>query len=176
MPSSQHERTITRHRGVSPRSVARVAVAALIVAGLAVGAPALAQSVRASAAAGGKRTYKGKTAQGLAVKLAKPTRGGRRFTYQATMACSDGTTFTDLPFVDLVKIRKHGRFSSRFKSDGGATQTDVRGRIAGRRASGTVKINERYSSTPNSAGNFPLDAHGSVTCRSGAVKWTARAR
>jgi hypothetical protein len=154
----------------APRRAPRLTVAAATVAALAVSAPAL-----APAATGAKGAYKGKTAQGLPVTLSKPVKGGRRFTYQATMTCSDGTTFTDAPFVDLVAIKK-GKFRSRYKSDKGATVTNVRGTIKGKKASGTVHITERYGATPNAAGNFPLDPHGTTFCQSSNVKWTAKAK
>jgi hypothetical protein len=170
MQTSHYRKPATAHHVRAPRRAIQAAGAAVVASALAVSIPALA----AAATAGVTKAYTGKSKQGLPVKLSKPTSGGRRFTYQATMNCSDGTTFTDDPFVDLVTI-KNGKFSSRYKSDRGATQTNVRGTIKGKQASGTVKITERYGTTPTSAGNFPLDPKGAVVCQSGAVKWTAKA-
>ncbi len=156
------------HRVHRPRRVAALAVFGATLVTLAVEVPALAAGISS-------RPYTGKTAQGLRVSLGKPVRGGRWFTYQARMTCNDGSTFLDNPFGDLVALRK-GRFHVRFKSDGGATLTDVSGTVKGKRASGTVKITEHYSSTANAQNNFPLDPHGTVICQSGPVRWTARAR
>lgn len=139
--------------------------------------PALALTADVAAtkpAAGAKAVYTGKTAQGLAVRLSKPLSFGRSFTYQATMKCSDGSTFTDNPFLDDVRISR-GRFKSHVASDRGATLTDAKGTIKGGRASGTINVTERYSATVNAQGNFPLDPKGSVVCRSGVVKWSAKA-
>ena len=172
MPTSQNHTPTTLHpTGAGRPRAIRLTLAAAIVAALAVSLPALAPAATSKSIG----AYKGKTAQGLPVSLSKPVKGGRRFTYQATMACSDGTTFTDDPFVDLVTI-KRGHFRVRYKSDKGATITNVRGTIKGKRASGTVHITERYDPTPNSAGNFPLDPHGTVFCQSTNVKWTAKAK
>ena len=172
MPTSHDHPSTTRPLSGRARRAIRLTLAASIVAALAVGLPALALAASKN---GVNKAYKGKNAQGLPVSLSKPVKGGRRFTYQATMNCSDGTSFTDNPFVDLVAI-KNGKFRNRYSSDKGATLTNVTGTIKGKRASGTVKITEHYGATPNSAGNFPLDAHGTVICQSGAVKWTANAK
>lgn len=172
MPTSHDHPSTTRPLSGRARRATRLTLAASIVAALAVGLPALAVGASRN---GVNKTYKGKNAQGLPISLSKPVKGGRRFTYQARMNCSDGSTFVDDPFVDLVAI-KRGRFRNRYVSDKGATITNVRGAIKGKRASGTVKITEHYGATPNAAGNYPLDAHGTVICLSGAVKWTARAR
>jgi hypothetical protein len=169
MPTSQDHTSMTvPTEGRAPRRGTRLTIAAAIVAALVVSAPVL-------AATGAKGAYTGKTAQGLPVKLSKPVKGGRRFTYQARMQCSDGSTWLDAPFVDLVAIKK-GKFRSRYKSDNGATVTNVRGTIKGKKASGTVHITERYGATPNAAGNFPLDPHGTTFCQSTNVKWTAKAK
>lgn len=165
---------ITHYR--NPTSVQRVRRPRQ-AAGLLASAVALVALTAVPALAAGisGKPYTGKTAQGLRVSLGKPVRGGRWFTYQARMSCNDGSTFTDNPFQDLITLRK-GRFHVRFKSDSGATLTDVSGTVKGKRASGTVKITEHYSSTPNAQNNYPLDPHGTVICQSGPVKWTARAR
>ena len=176
MPTSHDHPSTTRPlSGRARRRAIRLTLAASIVAALAIGLPALAPAATGSSRNGVNAAYKGKNSQGLPVSLSKPVKGGRRFTYQATMNCSDGTTFTDNPFVDLVPI-KNGKFRNRYSSDKGATLTNVQGTIKGKRASGTVKITEHYGATPNAAGNYPLDAHGTVICQSGAVKWTAKAR
>lgn len=171
MRSSRFRKSITASGARGRRLGPQAAAAAALVTACAVSAPALGA---ARTAATGK-AFTGKTAQGLPVKLGKPTKAGRPFTYQATMNCSDGTTFLDNPFVDVVTIKK-GKFRSRYTSDRGATQTNVTGTIKGKKASGTVKITERYSATPNAQGIFPLDGHGTVICQSGAVRWTARSR
>lgn len=155
------------------------ALTAAAAMALALGAPALASGT------GAPRTFSGKGPNGLAVSLSRPyasTRNHRHpvavrhFRYQANLRCSDGTTFADKRFADDVKIKHGGHFHSRFRSDSGATVTRVTGRIVRRRARGTLSIVEHYSDTPNAQGNFPLDPKGTVTCSSGTVHWTARAR
>jgi hypothetical protein len=181
MPGSHSPTATGDRRGRRPQMRACASGAALGGALIAVAAsgPALARTADvaakkpARAPASAKAVYTGKTAQGLAVRLSKPFSFGRSVTYQATMKCSDGSTFTDNPFLDDVRI-KRGRFSSRFASDRGATVTSVKGTIKGKRASGTISVTERYSSTVNAQGNFPLDPKGAVVCRSGTVKWSAK--
>ena len=118
-------------------------------------------------------TLRGRTAQRLVVTLG-PTRAGRRtFSYRAKLSCSDGTTFTEGRFADVVRVRR-GRFRTVHTSHRGAIRTTVRGRVSGRRASGTIAIVERYRASLDPAGTSPLDRRGAVTCRSGSVRWTAR--
>jgi hypothetical protein len=184
MPGS-HSRTATgarRRARLRMRACATGAVlGGALIAVVAASGPALALTAGAAATkparapASAKTTYTGKTAQGLAVRLSKPFSFGRSFTYDATMKCSDGSTFTDNPFLDDVRI-KSGRFKSHVSADRGATLTDIKGTIKGKRASGTINVTERYSATVNAQGNFPLDPKGSVVCRSGVVKWSAKAQ
>jgi len=133
----------------------------------------VAVSLAPSGASGAAKTLRGKTSQGTRVSLGPAGAGGRKFTYQARLRCSDGTTFTDNPFWDLVRIRR-GRFRVRFLSDRGATKTIVSGTVRGKRASGRLLINERYSATANAQGFTPLDPHGTVLCSSGSIRWSAR--
>ncbi len=165
-------------RPLVKRLVAPGALMAAAAMALALGAPALGSGT------GAGRTFAGKGPNGLVVSLSRPysrTRGRarpvaiRHFRYQVTLRCADGTTFADKRFADDVKVKHGGHFHSRFRSDGGATVTRVTGRIVRRRAQGTLSISERYSTTPNAQGNYPLDPHGTVSCSSGTVHWKARA-
>jgi hypothetical protein len=133
--------------------------------------PASALGARKTTKAVGRLT--GKNAQGLAVTISAAVRGSRTIAYQATMSCSDGTSFTDDRFTDTVKPNSKGSFRVAYSADAGATRTVVKGTISGHRGSGEMRIVEFYSSTPNSSGNLPLQAGGPVRCDSGNVTWTA---
>jgi hypothetical protein len=139
-------------------------------------AAACAVLVLAAAAADGAvrgRALKGRSSQGLAVTLGRPSNGVRSFSYRARLDCSDGTSFTEGRFADLVRPRR-GAFTVRHTSDRGATRTAVSGRIRGSRARGTLSVVERYAAVVDSSGAAPLDPRGPVVCTSGTVRWTAR--
>ena len=123
--------------------------------------PLIATAAAASRPAG---VFQGRTSQGIVVKLGSVHASRRSFRYQARMACSDGSSFLDDPFTDVVAIRR-GRFSSRFSSSAGAVLTTVTGTLRGRRAGGTIRIVERYSEIPNPNGTTPLDATGADPVR-----------
>jgi len=144
-----------------------VVVAALAAASLVPAGPA--------GAAGAGTAYKGKSAQKLAVSLSGPRSFGRTFSYRATMNCSDGTTFTDGTFADDVGISGR-RFKDRYTSDKGAVRNQVAGVLHGSRASGTLRVIERFRATADAHGFFPLDPKGTVRCDSGQVRWTAKRR
>jgi hypothetical protein len=119
-------------------------------------------------------SFRGRTAQGITVRLG-PRRAFRRaFRYQARMRCSDGSTFLDRAFTDDVTVRRN-RFSSRFSSSGGAVLTRVTGVLRPPRARGTIRIIERYSEIPDPHGDTPLSPDGGILCDSRVVRWTARA-
>jgi hypothetical protein len=120
-------------------------------------------------------TYRGRTAQGIAVRLGPAGRGGRAFRYRARMRCSDRSTFLDVYFTDYVQVRR-GRFGSRVTSSGGAVKTAVTGALRGATARGTVRIIERYSELPDAHGDTPLAPDGAIVCDSGIVRWRASAR
>lgn len=90
------------------------------------------------------------------------------------MSCSDGSTFTDDAFTDLVRIRRSA-FSRSVTSNAGAVHTRVTGSLSGRRAHGTIRITERYSEVPDANGDTPLNADGGILCDSGTVRWSATA-
>jgi sugar lactone lactonase YvrE len=118
-------------------------------------------------------TLRGRSAQRLVVTLG-PARSGRRtFSYQASLDCSDGTTFTEGRFADVVRVRR-GRFALGHTSHRGAIRTRVTGSVSRGRARGTLSIVERYRASLDPAGTSPLDRRGAVVCRSGAVPWSAR--
>ena len=150
----------------------RVRLIAALLALVASPSPAVASVALASNTPG---VFRGRTAQGIQVRLGPLRLSTRAFRYQARMACSDGSTFLDDPFTDQVRVR-HGRFASRFVSSGGAVVTTVTGTLRGRRARGTIRIVERYSEIPNPDGTTPLAADGGILCDSQTVHWTATAR
>jgi hypothetical protein len=117
-------------------------------------------------------TYRGRTAQGIAVRLAPAGRDVRAFRYRARMNCSDRSTFLDAYFTDYVRVRQ-GRFDSRVSSSGGAVKTTVTGRLLGTTARGTIRIVERYSELPDANGDTPLAPDGAIVCDSGLVRWRA---
>ncbi len=147
-----------------PRSLFRIGIlAALLVAVGAAGALA-----RVTASAG----YRGRSTQGIAVRLGPAGRDGRAFRYRARMRCSDRSTFLDAYFTDYVRVRR-GRFASRTSTSGGAVKTTVTGALAGATASGTIRIVERYSELPDANGDTPLAPDGAIVCDSGVVRWRA---
>jgi hypothetical protein len=120
--------------------------------------------------------FKGKSKQGLAISLGPLHRDGTRIVrYQAKMSCSDGTTFTDGVISDQVTISRTGRFSDSWSDSRGAFSTSISGRIVGNKVSGRLRVQERFSDTPDASGFTPTDPKGSVRCDSGRVKWSAKA-
>jgi hypothetical protein len=125
----------------------------------------------------GAKPFSGKSKQKLRVSLSNQNKNRIRvFRYQATMNCSDGTSFTDGVVSDEVRVRHSGRFSDSFKDDKGAFITKITGRIKGKRASGKLRVRERYGDVPDANGFTPLDPKGSVSCDSGTVRWTAKSK
>ena len=109
----------------------------------------------------------------MAVRLG-PLHGRlRAFRYQARLRCSDGSTFTDVPFTDQVRLRGD-RFSLSRWTDARAVHVIVTGVVRERRAHGTVRITERYSEVPDAHGDTPLDANGGILCDSRTVGWRAK--
>jgi hypothetical protein len=143
-----------------------IAVGAALMVGLSVGGVASGRSTAG-------RSLHGKTKQGFSVTLGRASRGVRSFSYRARLDCSDGTSFTEGRFADDVRPRR-GAFRVRHTSDGGATKTTVAGTIRATRATGTLRIVERYGTVLDASGAAPLDPRGPVTCTSGTVRWTAR--
>jgi hypothetical protein len=129
----------------------------------------------ASARSAGSATYRGRSAQGIAIRLGPAGRDGRAFRYRARMRCSDGSTFLDAYFTDYVRVRR-GRFDSRVTTSAGAVKTAVAGTLLGVRARGTVRIVERYSEVPDANGDTPLAPDGAIVCDSGVVRWRAVSR
>jgi hypothetical protein len=144
---------------------------------IAVGAALLVGLSAGGGAAAGRstpgRALHGKTRQGFSVTLGRPSRGVRSFSYRARLDCSDGTSFIEGRFADDVRPRR-GAFRARHASDRGATKTTVAGVIRASRATGTLKIVERYGTVLDASGAARLDPRGPVTCTSGTVRWTAR--
>jgi hypothetical protein len=154
----------------APPSVGRAALLVAVVAGTLAATAAAAPAVNYAHA-----TYRGRTAQGIAVQLGPQRSFGRAFRYRARMSCSDGSKFLDSYFTDDITVR-HNRFSTRVSSSGGAVITKVTGTLQQNRAHGTVRIVERYSEIPTPQGDTPLSADGAIVCDSHAVRWNATAR
>ncbi len=117
--------------------------------------------------------YRGKTAQGIPVRLAAQVKGARWFRYRAKMTCNDGSTYLDDYFSDDVTV-KHNHFNVFYSSNAGAVTTRVTGTLSGATASGTVRIVERFSEDAVN-GVTPLAANGAIVCDSETVKWSAKA-
>jgi hypothetical protein len=153
---------------LAPPSVGRallVAVATGTLAATAVAAPTVNYA---------HATYRGRTAQRIAVQLGPQRSFGRAFRYRARMSCSDGSKFLDSYFTDDVVVR-HNRFSTRVSSSGGAVLTKVTGTLKQDSAHGTIRIVERYSEIPTPQGDTPLSADGAIVCDSHTVGWQATA-
>lgn len=159
----------SRMTGVSARSLALAALALIAVTVT----PALAAAVAPDG--GATAGYVGKTGQGIVVRLGVEHSYGRRFVYRARMRCSDKTTFLDDYFTDIVSVSNR-RFRSHVVSSRGAVVTTVTGKLSATHASGTIRIVERYSATPNAQGDTPLSRTGTIRCDSRVVHWSARAR
>ena len=117
--------------------------------------------------------FRGKTAQQMAVRLGPLQGQVRTFRYQARLRCSDGSTFTDDPFTDLVRLRR-GHFSLSRWTDARAVHVALRGVVRGRTARGTIRITERYSEVPDAHGDTPLNADGGILCDSRTGAWRAK--
>ncbi len=148
----------------------RTRVVLLSVFAVAIGAP---PSALAAATVKPAYVYSGKTAQGIAIRLAAQRGSARWFRYRATLTCNDGSTFLDDYFSDDVTVRDN-HFSVSDTSNAGAISTQVTGSLSGQRASGTIRIIERYSEVAVN-GVTPLAANGAIVCDSHTVKWSASA-
>ncbi|HEX4107092.1 MAG TPA: hypothetical protein VHX88_03105 [Solirubrobacteraceae bacterium] len=120
---------------------------------------------------------RGKNAQGLAITLSAASKAGvRTVAFNARMSCSNAMKLTDDSFSDQVRPSAKGYFRVDSTTNAGATVTALHGTIKGSRASGAMRIVEYFSGIPNSSNHYPLQAHGSIRCDSGTVKWTAKKR
>jgi hypothetical protein len=122
----------------------------------------------------GGPTLHGRSAQGLAVSL-RPARrsGARTFSHKVRLDCSDGTSFTEGRFRDDVRPVR-GSFRLSVTSSRGAVRTTVAGSATSTRAAGTIVVTERFRASLNRDGSSPSDPRGTVTCRSGTVRWSVR--
>ncbi|MDQ6804313.1 MAG: hypothetical protein M3065_04975 [Actinomycetota bacterium] len=116
--------------------------------------------------------YRGKTLQDIPLTLTAPAGTQRTFRYRAKLTCSDGTSWLEDYFTDRVTVRA-GRFSSHHSSDRGAIVTTVTGQLAGKRASGTINILERFSPLLTAGGVTPVSRTGTIRCRSATLRWNA---
>ena len=122
----------------------------------------------------GTRTLHGRSSQGLQISLGPLHRSGlRTFSYKVRLGCSDGTTFTEGRFRDDVRVRR-GRFRFSLVTSRGAVQTTVKGTVTPNRATGIIRVTERFRASLNADGSTPLNRGGAVLCRSGGIRYTLR--
>lgn len=115
-------------------------------------------------------TYRGRTAQRLAISFVAGTRSVTRLTYAVRYRCSTGRSYTGSPLRDSTGYAVHaGRFGGRSRSPSGATVSEVHGRLSSRSASGTVRRTIRIDTVHQRP-----DPAGDETCDSGRVRFTAR--
>jgi len=106
------------------------------------------------------RKYKGKTAQGKAIKFTIKGNTLKGLTFSITLNCSDGSTLTDTESgFQSTKIRKN-----KFSDDQVGTTDEVvfKGtrKSRGKKVTGTIKVTDKLSST--------------VTCGPRTVKFSAK--
>ena len=122
----------------------------------------------------GGPTLQGRSSQGLAISLGPVRRSGARtFSYKVRLGCSDGIDFTEMRFRDDVRVRR-GKFRFSLTSSRGAVQTTVKGTVSSTRATGIIRVTERFRASLNADGSTPLNRRGTVLCRSGGVRYTLR--
>ena len=124
-------------------------------------------TVAAQAATPERGRHEGRTDQNqfLKFKVAADRRHVAEFAVGAvSMNCSDGSQFGEpVPSTGRkrrFKIDSKGRFTIERRD------YRVRGRVSGRRATGTVRM----------ASRLPSSDGGTVACDSGTVKWSTRLR
>jgi hypothetical protein len=151
--------------------MSRSSVSLILAAALAM--PLVMAGPIADSAPGG-RTLHGRSSQGLAISLGPVRRSGlRTFSYKVRLGCSDGTTFTEMRFRDDVRPRR-GRFRVSLTTSRGAVQTTVKGTVTSTRATGIIRVTERFRASLNADGSSPLNRRGTVLCRSGGIRYTLR--
>jgi hypothetical protein len=138
------------------------ALAALGVLALAPG-PALAKHVTG--------TYRGSTSQRIGIEFVAGKHAVRAVTYAVKYHCSSGRSYYGNPLESSGRYRiRSGRFHAHWASTSGATISDVRGHIRGRRAWGTVSRTIRIDSAEQQP-----DPEGDELCESGVLHFRARA-
>jgi hypothetical protein len=164
---------------VRERSGAMKLLSGAGVASLLVGAVVAEAAVRT-----GK--YSGKLNKGgpVSFKVWKAKRGKARkisnFKFsKATLHCSDGRDFVPKGGFGSgrkrLRIARNGRFVVIVEYVDGGTWT-ARGRIKGRKATGTVRLRVRFNPSSDPDGDDVATPNGRIRCDSRRVKFTARRR
>jgi hypothetical protein len=111
-------------------------------------------------------SYTGGTAQGLRISFNAGRRAVHRLRFREHGSCSNGrrSSGTQGPIAAAIA---NGRFTHNGVSPSGATRLRIRGKLAGRTASGSFSVTARF----NGAGR--PDPAGSIVCRTGTVRWSA---
>jgi hypothetical protein len=114
--------------------------------------------------------YRGKSDQGLKVSFRAGKQQVTGFAFKETGTCSNGqkSNGTQGPFTMTIDAK--GRFSASGASPSGATRSRIIGKLSGKQASGTFRIDTRFDASGNP------DPNGTVRCTSGKVHWTATKR
>src|SRR5437763_237052 len=119
------------------RLITKTVVAALSLALVGASAADAAKSVK----------YKGKTAQGKAIKFTIKANSLKRLVFTITLNCSEGSTLTDTESGFQATRIKNGKFSA----DQAGTSDEVvlkgKRRSRGRKGTGTIKVTDKLNST-----------------------------
>jgi hypothetical protein len=112
----------------------------------------------AAADAATARKYKGKTAQGKAIKFTIKGNTLKGLTFSITLNCSDGSTLTDTESGFQSTTIKKNKFSD--DQVGSTDEVVVKGKRKGKKVTGTIKVTDKLNS--------------SVTCGPQTVKFSAK--
>src|SRR2546430_1137851 len=104
--------------------------------------------------------YKGKTAQGKAIKFTMKGNSLKSLVFSITLNCSDGSTLTDTESGFQATRVKNGKFSD--DQVGSTDEVVLKGkkRSKGKKVTGTIKVTDKLNST--------------VSCGPTTVKFTAK--
>jgi DNA-binding beta-propeller fold protein YncE len=126
--------------------------------------PAAASAVHATG------VYTGSTEQLIGIEFVAGRHAVRDLTYAVRYHCSTGRSYYGNPLRNGARYPiREGRFHARWTSAGGATVSEVHGRLRGTRARGTVRRTIRI----DTAEQRP-DPQGDELCDSGVVPFHAR--
>jgi hypothetical protein len=115
-------------------------------------------------------SYQGSTAQEIGISFFAGKRAVRNVSYAVRYRCSTGRSYYGrlLEDTSLYPIRG-GHFGGDWSSDTGATNSEIHGRLRGKRARGWV----RRTIQVDSAAQEP-DPEGDELCDSGVLRFRAR--
>jgi hypothetical protein len=111
--------------------------------------------------------YAGRTGQKQSITFNAGARSVKYLRVRYKGTCTDGGASNGNQGPLTARIRS-GRFSFNGVSSSGATKFHVDGRLAGRRATGTLHGTSRFD-----ADGRP-DPNGTTVCSTGTVHWSAR--